>query len=260
MSYQLFFWWGIFFWLGAIVGSFLNALIHRLPRGINIVFPRSACPQCHTLIPFYHNIPIISFLVLRAKCSHCQQKIAWRYFFVELVMALGLAFLAPFPGGSVEQWWLFGLKGLVLACFLVHFWVDVDFQILPDSISIVLALAFLVFSNIYFTWQFWLSGLAIGFFFPLAVMLGFYYLRGQIGLGFGDIKLYGILGIYLGPQLILQNIFLSCLVGACFGGILIALGKMNKNQPIAFGPFILLVASVQIYLPGLLSPLKVISW
>ncbi len=256
MDLPLIFWQGFCFLLGGIVGSFLNALIYRLPREINIVFPRSACPHCRTMIPFYHNIPLISFLLLRGKCASCGQRIPWRYFVVELIMATGLALLVPTAEFGGDQWALFAVKSLVLACFLVHFWVDIDFQILPDSISLVLLVTFLLYALKFFTWKFWVSGLAIGFLFPLAVMLGFYFWRGQIGLGLGDIKLYGILGIYLGPQLVLQNIFLSCLVGACFGGILIALGKMNKTQPIAFGPFIILVASIQIYIPQLLLPLS----
>ena len=118
---------------------------------------------------------------------------------------------------------------------------------MPDSINIYLALLFLLISWFSHSWTYWLIGGAIGLGFPLLVSWVFYLLKGQVGLGGGDIKLYGALGFYLGPVGIMQNIFLSCFLGALVGIILIATKFIKKENPIPFGPFIIIVASLQIF-------------
>ncbi len=143
----------------------------------------------------------------------------------------------------------------VFCSFLVHFVVDLQHQILPDSVTIYLALLFLAVSALNKPINFWIIGGALGVAFPLGVTWVFYKLKGQVGLGGGDIKLFGALGIYLGPVGIMQNIFLSCFFGALVGLAMIGLGKMKKENPIPFGPFILLVGAFQIFLPDLFTSL-----
>ncbi len=110
-----------------------------------------------------------------------------------------------------------------------------------------LSLLFFTISLITRPWSFWLVGGALGLGFPLLVSWLFYLIRGQVGLGGGDIKLYGVLGIYLGPIAVMQNIFLSCFLGAIVGVILMATKIIKKENPIPFGPFIIIVASAQIF-------------
>lgn len=234
---------------GLLVGSFLNALIYRLPREINIAMPRSSCPSCKKVIAWYENIPVLSFIFLKGRCSGCGVKISWQYPAVELVTSLVAALLAPknIDGQSIMSFlFFFG----VFCAFLVHFIVDLKHQILPDSVNLYLAALFLLISVFNEPWTHWLVGAALGFGFPFLVSWVFYQLKGQIGLGGGDIKLYGALGIYLGPIGIMQNLFLSCFLGALTGIALIGLKVIKRENPIPFGPFILVVGAVQIFAEG----------
>jgi leader peptidase (prepilin peptidase)/N-methyltransferase len=231
---------------GLLVGSFLNALIYRLPRNINIAFPRSSCTNCKKIISWYENIPGISYLFLRGKCSGCGSKISWEYPFVEILSATVAFLIAPssMSGPDLLNFFFFFS---VYCCFLVHFIVDLKHQILPDSINIYLAVLFLLIALFSRPWTFWLIGGAIGLGFPLLVSWVFYLLKGQVGLGGGDIKLYGALGFYLGPIGIMQNIFLSCFLGALVGIVLIVTKLIKKENPIPFGPFIIVVGAFQIF-------------
>ena len=239
-----------FFVFGAIIGSFLNVLIHRLPLGENFVFPRSRCPHCQKLIVWYENIPLLSFLFLKGRCSSCKGEISKRYPLVELLTALAAVYLSYFASWTLPGMLVFIFQMLVFCILLVHFFIDWKHQILPDSLNLVLGAAFLAYALIHFSWQHWVIGAAVGAGFPLLVTWLFYLTRGQIGLGGGDIKLFGVLGIYLGPLAIIHTIFLSCFVGALYGGGAILLKKMDKSKPIAFGPFIILVALLQIFFPS----------
>ena len=231
---------------GLLVGSFLNALIYRLPRNINIAFPRSSCTSCNKIIYWYENIPLLSYLFLKGKCSKCGSKISWQYPAVELFTALFALLIAP-QNLTSEELLNFFFFFSIFCAFLVHFIVDLKHQILPDLINIYLGILFLTMALLTKSWNFWLLGGAIGFGFPLLVSWIFYLTKGQIGLGGGDIKLYGVLGFYLGPIGIMQNIFLSCFLGALIGILLIISRIIKRDHPIPFGPFIILVAAVQIF-------------
>lgn len=236
----------IFTVFGLLIGSFLNALIYRLPRNINIAFPRSSCPSCQKIIPWYENIPVLSYLFLRGRCSGCQARISWQYPAIELCAALFAFVIAPqdiAPSSLMNFFFFFG----IFAAFLVHFVVDLKHQVLPDSVNLYLALLFLVSSLITMPVIHWALGGALGLGFPLLVSWLFYQMKGEVGLGGGDIKLYGALGMYLGPVGIMQNIFLSCFLGALVGIVLIGVKLMKRENPIPFGPFIIVVASYQIF-------------
>ena len=125
-----------------------------------------------------------------------------------------------------------------------------------DSLNIYLLVLILSYSAFNFPWTYWLIGGTIGFCAPLAVTWLFYKLRGQIGLGGGDIKLFGILGLYFGPVGIIFCIFLSCFLGALIGLTLIGIGKLTKEKPMAFGPAILIVAAFQIFFPRIAQDLQ----
>lgn len=239
---------------GLMIGSFLNALIYRLPLGINIAFPRSACPQCKHVIAWYENIPVVSFLFLRGKCSQCKTKISWQYPLVELTTGLFAFLIAPRSIEPVDLFNFFFFLS-VFSAFLVHFIVDLKHQILPDSINIYLGILFFVVALVTKPWTHWLIGFAFGLGFPLLVSWLFYVIKGQVGLGGGDIKLYAVLGIYLGPIAVMQNIFMSCFLGAIIGIIMIATKRIKKENPIPFGPFIIIVGAFQIFTPDWIAHL-----
>lgn len=245
------------FAFGAIVGSFLNVVIYRLPLKKNLVHPRSACPQCGNQLKWYHNIPIVSYLVLMGKCGFCKTPISPRYPFVELIAGLFAFYLAPKEISSEQLLFFFFYFGIA-AVFICHFFIDLDHHLLLDSLN--LYLLGLIFSFVVwnFSWQYWLIGGLIGFLGPLLVTWLFYKIRGQIGLGGGDIKLYGILGLYLGPLGVVYNIFFSCMLGAIVGIILILVNKMDRSRPMPFGPFIIIVATFQIFFPLVFSYLEAI--
>ncbi len=236
------------FIFGTLIGSFLNVVILRLPAGRDFVRARSACPRCHTQLRWFHNIPIISFLFLRGRCFSCKGKISWRYPLIELLTGLISIWLFPHDL-SIESLSNFLFYFSIASVFICHFMIDLDHQLLLDSLNIYLLIIFLAQALQRTSWNFWFIGGCIGFGVPLLVTWIFYKLRGQVGLGGGDIKLFGVLGIFLGPLGIVFNIFLSCLLGAFLGLGLIFAKKLSRDKPMAFGPSILLVAGFQIFFP-----------
>lgn len=232
-----------------MIGSFLNAFIYRVPRGINIAFPRSSCTRCTHQISWYENIPILSYAFLGGKCSSCKLPISFRYPFIELLVAFASLFMGPsnpFQTGAMLNYIFFFS---IFCVFLSHFLIDLEHKILPNSLNAYLALLFLAVAITSKPLSEWGLGLAIGFGFPYLVTWGFYLMRGQQGLGGGDIKLFAALGIYLGPMGILQNIFLSCFLGSIVGVLLIISGIMGRQNTLPFGPYIILVAAFQIFFP-----------
>lgn len=233
-----------------MIGSFLNAVIYRVPRKMNIAYPRSHCTSCKKMIYWYENIPILSYIFLRGKCSKCKTPYSVQYPIIEATVGLVSVLLMPKSFDSMAVMYFF-LYFSIFCALLCHFIIDIKHQILPDSINIYLALVFLCISFLKYSATYYISGAAIGFLFPYLVTLAFYYLKGQQGLGGGDIKLYAALGIILGPVGIINNIFLSCFFGAVFSLIMMSLGKMSRDSKLAFGPFIIIVAAFQIFLPAL---------
>jgi prepilin signal peptidase PulO-like enzyme (type II secretory pathway) len=233
---------------GLLIGSFLNAVIYRVPRKISIVSPRSCCPRCEKLIYWYENIPVLSYLFLRGKCTKCSGKISPRYPVIELLCGM-VAFLLVPREITNESLIYFFFYFLVFAALLAQFLIDVEHKLLPDSINVVLLILVLPFTIMNNPWSYWVLGGVAGFGFPFLVTWGFYLLKGKVGLGGGDIKLFGILGLLLGLKGVFLNIFLSCMLGSVIGLSMIFLFKHDKKEPIPFGPFIIIVAAVQIYFP-----------
>jgi prepilin signal peptidase PulO-like enzyme (type II secretory pathway) len=236
------------FLFGLCIGSFLNAVIYRLPRKISLSKSRSHCPGCNKLIFWYENIPLLSYLFLRGKCSKCDFKIPFQYPLIELIVGIFALFITP-NSLELNNLWSYFFYVSIFSSFLSIVLIDLRHKLIPNSINIYLSLMF--FSAVVYTKGpfYWATGAAIGVLFPLGVTYGFYLIKGQVGLGGGDIKLFGALGLYLGPIGIIHNIFLSCFVGAIIGASLILLKVVDRKTPIPFGPFIILVASVQIFLP-----------
>lgn len=242
----------LYFSFGACIGSYLNVLILRLPQNLDTVSKSSHCPKCLSPLRWYHNIPILSFILLAGKCGFCRSRISFQYPLIELLLGVFAVMLMPHNTSSINLV-LFVSNLAIGAIFVVHTIIDLRHKILPDQLNIALALILLPLSLINNSVTFVALGAGIGFGFTYLVTWIFYKLRGQIGLGGGDIKLFGALGLYLGPLGILHNIFLSCFVGAVVSVACIASGVLKRDQAIPFGPFIILIASIQIYFPRFFS-------
>ncbi|GAB4017139.1 MAG: A24 family peptidase [Bdellovibrio sp.] len=237
-----------------MIGSFLNVVIYRMPLERSVITPRSSCPKCKTIIPWYQNIPVFSYLFLQGKCAYCNESFSPRYLFVELLT--GILFVVVtvlnFPISNFPIWII---QLALISAFICHFFIDLEHHLLLDKINLfILILALL---NMYLSngWFEGLLGALIGFGFPLGISFVFLKLRNQQGLGGGDIKFFGVLGLLLGPYGILLNIFLSSFIGSIVAGISMMLGRFDRNRPFAFGPYIILISVLQIFAPELMARL-----
>ncbi len=242
------------FILFLLIGSFLNVLIYRIPREEDVVVKRSNCPKCKKLISWKENIPIFSYLFLFGKCKNCKEKISIKYPFIELLTAVlgSFVYLKYF---EIDQLKMI-MFSVVICLFIVQFFIDLEHYILPHSLNLIIGACLLVIAIRDYSWQHYIFGFIIGFV-PL-FLLGYLYekYRGQIGLGGGDIVLFGMLGIYLGPFKILYTIIFSSLLGTLVILALMAIGKVSdKEVPVPFGPSILIISSIQLFYPGVLESL-----
>jgi len=232
--------------LGAIVGSFLNVVILRLPReDASIVFPASHCPGCRAPLAWYDNIPILSFILLRARCRNCGMRISWQYPVVEAAMAiLSVALFLHFGPTS-----LFGIYFVFCAALLAIFVIDLRHQIIPDRISLPgIVLGFgAAFVNPLVTWQGSLLGILAGGGTLYLIAAGYYLFTKREGMGGGDIKLLAMIGAFLGWQSLLFVIFASSVLGSLAGiGAMIKQKKGGKTV-IPYGPFLALAAVIFLF-------------
>lgn len=244
--------------LGLLVGSFLNVVIHRLPkmmerdwhsqcaelRGeettesetLSLVKPRSRCPNCGHAITALENIPILSWLILRGRCSGCSTRISIRYPITEALTGALTAYAAAHFGFG---WTAAGAIVLVW-CLIALTFIDFDTQLLPDSITLPLLWAGLLInlSGTFTDLASAVLGAVIGYLSLWSVYWGFKLTTGKEGMGYGDFKLLAALGAWLGWQMLPLIILLSSLVGAVVGIALIVLAKQGRNVPIPFGPYL----------------------
>lgn len=230
-------WLGFALVLGAVVGSFLNVVILRLPReDVSIAYPASHCPRCRHPLSWWENIPLLSYLVLRRRCRSCRASISWMYPLVEAAMAVFSAVLFLQYGLSVEYGRLF----VFFAALLVIIFIDIHHQIIPDRISlpgIVLGVATSPFSE-QVTWQQSSLGLLLGGGVLYLVAWTYLTLAKRDGMGGGDIKLLAMIGAFLGWQSLLYVVFASSLSGSIVGIMaMLRQGKGGKTR-IPFGPFL----------------------
>ncbi len=246
---------GLIFFLGAAIGSFLNVVIYRLPAGLSLLHPPSHCPRCQTPLKPYDNVPILGWLWLRGRCRYCRVPIPARYPLVEALTG-GLFWLT---------FWLVGLSWWTLASWALLSWlialsfIDLDTLTLPNSLTQTgLILGLLAQGIIPYlktgSWSSGLQGLMAGivgavlgiWLFDLMTLLASATL-GQTAMGGGDAKLAAMLGAWLGWQGVLLSSFLACVVGALVGGGAMALGLLNRRQPMPFGPFLALGAVLTLW-------------
>lgn len=229
-----------FFVVGAVVGSFLNVCIHRLPSGESVVFPASHCPRCHRPIRPYDNIPIVSYLILHGRCRQCGGAISLRYPIVEVLA--GLAAAAAFSALGLSAHTL--LTFAFLCALIVITFVDLDHQIIPDAISLpgigVGFAAALILGEP--AWTASLAGILLGGGLLWGVAEGYYRLTGREGMGGGDIKLLAMIGAFLGWQAVPVTLLIGSLGGAVVGIALMLVQRRDSRTPIPFGPFLALGA------------------
>jgi leader peptidase (prepilin peptidase)/N-methyltransferase len=250
---------GIFiFILGSIVGSFLNVCIVRMPKEESIVRPRSHCVHCKKMIPWYDNIPLISFFLLKGKCRFCKGKISWRYVLVELLTALSFLGFYRYFGLNAVLWpYLVMLSGFIIATF-----VDIEHRIIPDEVTI--------------------GGMIVGFLFSLLIpqlhqtdlplvgagksLLGILigggaiYLMGLLGdfifrkesMGGGDVKFMAMVGAFLGWKLALLAFFIAPFFGAVVG---IIIKIRTKESLIPYGPFLVVGSLIALFFSS-----QILSW
>jgi leader peptidase (prepilin peptidase) / N-methyltransferase len=257
--------------LGLIVGSFLNVVIHRLPimlerqwreqcaevtgaaaaatlpatvpeERFNLVIPRSSCPACRAPIPALHNIPLLSWALLRGRCARCGASISVRYPLVEALSGILFALVA----------WRFGfgwpaIAATVLTAFLIALtFIDMDCQLLPDDLTLPLMWLGLLLSlhgpqpgsPVPVDVRSSLIGAIAGYLSLWSVYHLFRLVTGKEGMGYGDFKLFAALGAWLGWQMLFATILIAAAVGAIVGLLLIALRTHQRTTPIPFGPFL----------------------
>ena len=237
------------FVFGTMVGSFLNVVIYRLPREISIWYrPPSSCPKCQTPIRWYDNLPVVSWLMLRARCRSCRAPISIRYPLVELASG-ALALLA------FMRWGL-SVTGVEVVIFswvsLALGLIDLDFQILPDWLtypSIVFGLGCSLLGG--YTW--WLDsliGALVGAMIPTLVIVIYRLLRGIEGMGWGDVKYLAAIGSVVGLRGCIGVLVVGATLGAVIGMGLIVTGKGSGKTALPFGTFLALAVILWLYAPA----------
>ncbi len=240
------------FVFGAVVGSFLNVCIYRLPAGKSVAFPASHCPACGVAIRPYDNIPIVSYLVLRGRCRSCGVRISPQYPAVELVNALLTMFLFIKFGFSLTFLFLF----VFCSALVVITFIDLEHRIIPDLISlpgIVVGFAASFFIlDLYNTervlgWLNSLIGILVGGGSLFIVAFAYQLLTKKEGMGGGDIKLLAMMGAFLGWIAVPFIIFASSLVGSVIGITIMLAQKKDSKLAIPFGPFLAFGAVLYVF-------------
>ncbi|BAJ00226.1 prepilin peptidase [Shewanella violacea] len=276
LSHNLWLFSAIAFIFAAVIGSFLNVVIHRFPvmmkrewqqecnqylneyhkelidpisneleRAIdgypekyNLIVPGSACPKCKTDIKPWHNLPVIGWLMLQGKCASCSSPISARYPIIELLTGLAVAFLALHFGPTLE----FAFATVLTFVLIALTGIDLDEMLLPDQLTLPLLWLGLIINldSTFASPSDALIGAAAGYLSLWSVFWAFKLLTGKDGMGYGDFKLLAVFGAWFGWQLLPQIILLSSIVGAVVGIMLIISKRLNKGNPIPFGPYIAL--------------------
>ncbi|WP_370963018.1 A24 family peptidase [Amycolatopsis sp. cg9] len=236
--------------LGLLVGSFLNVVVHRVPRGESVVRPASRCPGCGQEIRARHNVPVLGWLVLRGRCAGCGSRISVRYPLVELGTAILFVLLALRLGPpDLPAYLYFGAIGIALAL------IDLDCRRLPDAIVLPAypVLAVLLAASAWYRGDWWsLTRAGIGG----AALFAFYLLLALAhpkGMGFGDVKLAGLLGGilgYLSWTALVLGAFGGFLLGAVAGVVVLAAGKGDRKTALPFGPFMIAAALIAVFAAG----------
>jgi leader peptidase (prepilin peptidase) / N-methyltransferase len=246
---------------GLVIGSFLTVVVHRLPIMLerawkaenaitdgkqpdatpparyNLAVPRSACPHCGHVLRAWENIPVVSYVLLRGRCAKCGARVSARYPLTELATALFAALSLFAFGPTLIALAAFGLCATLLAASLIDF----DTRYLPDTLTLPLLWAGLIVNlgdTTFVPLREAVIGAIAGYLFLWCVYWLFRLVRGVEGMGYGDFKLLGALGAWLGWQALPQVVLVAAVAGAIFGLAATGIGKMRFEEPLPFGPFL----------------------
>lgn len=232
--------------LGLVVGSFINVVIHRLPLEQSIVYPRSHCPRCHTIIKFYDNFPVFSYLFLGGRCRHCKSEISVRYPLVEIFTAFTFWLSFQFYGHLP----LYAASTTIFLCILIVLaLIDLRYMILPDELTLGGAVLFLGYS--FFNPAISVVNAFATAFTGALVFAGvyFFYLRVRKieGLGHGDIKMMLLLGAFLGAQKLIVGVLLASFSGLFVGLYFIIFRRQNLKLALPYGTFLAIGSYVSLF-------------
>jgi leader peptidase (prepilin peptidase)/N-methyltransferase len=230
---------GLVFVFGLVVGSFLNVCIYRLPRGESVAWPGSRCTSCNRALAWFENIPVLSWLWLGGRCRTCHAPISWIYPLVEVIT--GLLFVVTY---LTHGWTPMLAVRLLFACaMIVLFAIDFVHQILPNVITLPgIVIGFLCSLFLPPGWTSSAIGLLIGGVFPFLVAEGYSRVRGKEGMGMGDLKMFAMVGAFLGWPLVWITLILSTLMGIVIGGGALLVSRRGLGTRIPFGTFIAVAA------------------
>jgi leader peptidase (prepilin peptidase)/N-methyltransferase len=231
--------------LGLIAGSYLNVVIHRLPRGLSTVLPRSSCPACGTPIQARDNVPLLSFLLLGGRCRACRAPIPWRYPLVEAAAAL--LFVACLERFGLA---LAAAAAALFCCLMIALClIDLEHLILPDRLTLPGIAAGLAVQR----WLPWgslrgaLAGAVLGAAVLLAIWAAWYLIRREEGMGLGDAKMLALIGAFLGWRAVLVALFIASFAGAATGLALVWRGGAGMKTQLPFGSFLALGGIVALF-------------
>jgi len=231
------------FIIGAVIGSFLNVCIYRLPKNLDIVSKRSFCPRCKKKIKWFDNIPLISFLILKFKCRFCKKHISTQYFLVELLSALFLSIALSFTANFLDLI----LLSLIFYIFIVIFVIDVKHYIIPDSLNFSLILIgilknFLPETSLNLNQDMFQSlvGGAGGYFLIWIIIFLYKKFKNVEAMGLGDAKLLSGLGFIFGLKSIFIILFTASILGLLYSIPKLLLGKSSLKTALPFGPFLII--------------------
>jgi leader peptidase (prepilin peptidase)/N-methyltransferase len=220
---------------GLCIGSFLNVCAYRLPLGESVVHPRSRCTSCGRMLTWFDNLPVVSWVLLGGRCRTCRKPVSWMYPAVEIATAL--VFVVTYLTYGLT---LLSLVRVIFGCALIVLFVtDLQHKILPNVITlpgIVIGLVCSVFLPP--GWVSSLIGILVGGGVLFAIAEVYYRVRGQEGLGMGDVKLLAMIGAFLGWKLVLITLVFASFTGSLAGGVLIASGRGGMKYALPFGTFL----------------------
>ena len=237
--------------VGAVIGSFLNVCIYRLPLGKSIVWPASACETCGRELSWYENLPIVSWVALGARCRTCKAPLSIRHPIIEAIAAVMFGAAAWYYGPTILL-----VSRLVFGCALiVLFAIDLEHHLLPNAITlpgIGVGLAFSVVTEP--GWQACLFGAVVGGGSLWLIAEAYYRLRHEEGLGMGDVKMLAMIGAFIGWQLTIVTLMMASVAGSVIGILLIASRRGDMKYALPFGTFLAMGAALAATVgPGLLS-------
>jgi leader peptidase (prepilin peptidase)/N-methyltransferase len=235
--------------LGAVVGSFLNVVAYRLPRGESLAHPPSRCPSCGARVKPYDNIPVLSWLLLRGRCRSCGSRISWRYPAVEAGTALLCALVVVAKGADSDAW-----LGIAFVLVLVPITlIDLDHRLIPNKLTLpgaVVAIVVLVLTDSDSLPEHLIAAVGAGGFLLVAAIAY------PAGMGMGDVKLAGVMGLFLG-RAVAPAMFVALIAGTVVGALIIARkgAKEGRKTAIPFGPYLALGGLV-----GLFAGDELVDW